>query len=159
MYRHWLILAATLFAGCSQATRVEVEYEPSPKTATNFANLPLVLANIPKRGDMILHEGLPSGFWEPELREQELNQKKTIKLRGYPFYEEPIALQGTDAEQFTALFSAKKSFKRYDEKKRCGGYDPEFYVEWKARKSRCLDQDPNCIAILASKPHRGSRGC
>ena len=36
-----------------------------------------------------------------------------------------------DAEPFTALFSSKKSFKRYDEKKRCGGYSPDYAVEWK----------------------------
>ena len=55
---------------------------------------------------MLLYEGLPSEFWEPELREQELNQAKTIKLHGYPFYEEPIALKGTDAEPIDALFSS-----------------------------------------------------
>ena len=89
MDRRWLILAATLFAGCSQASRVEVEYEQPLKTETNFANLPKVLAGIPKSGDLMLYEGLPSEFWEPELREQELNQKKTIKLHAYPFYEGP----------------------------------------------------------------------
>jgi hypothetical protein len=80
----------------------------------------------------MLHEGLPSEFWEPELRERELTQKKTIKLHGYPFYDEPIALNGTDAEHLTALFSAKKSFKRYVENKRCSGYHPEYCIDWKA---------------------------
>ncbi len=132
MSRHWLILAASLFAGCSQAPRVEVEYEQPQKTDANFANLPLVLAGIPKTRDMILHEGLPSEFWEPELRERELIQKETIKLHGYPFYDEPIALSGTDAEQLTALLSSKKSFKRYNDNKGCSGYYPEYCVEWKA---------------------------
>ena len=48
MDRRWLIVAAVLFAGCSQASRVEVEYEPPVKTETNFANLPEILADIPK---------------------------------------------------------------------------------------------------------------
>jgi hypothetical protein len=132
-FRAWqLILAASLFAGCSQASRVEVEYEQPQKTDTNFANLPLVLAGIAKSRDVMLHEGLPSEFWEPELRERELNQKKTIKLHGYPFYDEPIALKGTDAEHLSALFSAKKSFKRYVENKRCSGYHPEYCLDWNA---------------------------
>ena len=128
----YLILAASLFAGCSQASRVEVEYEQAQKTDANFANLPLVLEGIAKSRDVMLHEGLPSEFWEPELRERELNQKATIKLHGYPFYDEPLALNGTDAEHFTALLSAKKSFKRYAENKRCSGYHPDYCLEWKA---------------------------
>jgi len=144
MSDHWLILAATVFAGCSQASRVELEYEQPQKTDANFANLSLVLAGIPKSGDMILHEGLPSEFWEPELRERELKQKETIKLHGYPFYEEPISLKGTDAERLTALFSSKKSFKRYDGNKKCSGYYPEYCVEWNAGEAVtqaliCLD--------------------
>ena len=127
-----LILAASLFGGCSQASRVEVEYEPPQKTDTNFANLPLVVAGISKSQDVMLREGLPSEFWEPELRERELTQKETIKLHGYPFYDEPLALKGTDAERLTALFSAQKSFKRYNGNKKCSGYHPDYCVEWKA---------------------------
>ena len=37
----------------------------------------------------------------------------------------------SDAEQFTALFSAKGSFKRYRGQKACGGYHPDYCVEWK----------------------------
>jgi hypothetical protein len=132
MSRRWLILAASLFAGCSPASRVEVEYEQPQKTDANFANLDRVLAGIPKSGDTLLHEGLPSEFWEPELRERELNQKAILKLHGCAFYAEPIALDGTDAERLTALFSSKKSFRRYDGKKSCSGYYPEYCVEWKA---------------------------
>ncbi len=132
MDRRWLLLAAILFAGCSQATQIQGEPEPPQKTDTDFARLPQLLAGIPKSGDILLHEGLPSEFWEPELREQELTQKKTITFHGYPFYEEQRTLQGTDSEPFTALFSSKASFKRYDEKKRCGGYSPDYAIEWKA---------------------------
>jgi hypothetical protein len=130
--RRSLMLAAALFAGCSQASRFEVEYEQPVRTETNFANLPKVLAGIPKSVDTMLHEGLPSEFWEPELREQELNQKKIIKLHGYPFYEESIAFKGTDAERLTALFSSRKSFNRYEGNKRCSGFNPDYCVEWRA---------------------------
>ena len=132
MSRHWLIFTASLFAACSPASRVEVEYELPQKTDANFANLAQVLTGIPKARDMILHEGLPSEFWEPELRERELNQKAIIKLHGCAFYADSIALDGTDAERLTALLSSKKSFKRYDGKKSCSGYYPEYCVEWKS---------------------------
>jgi hypothetical protein len=128
---HW-ILAVSLFAGCSQPSPVEVEYEPPQKTDANFANLPLLIEGIAKSRDVLLREGLPSEFWEPELRERELNQKATIKLHGYHFYDEPIAPKGTDGEHLTALFSDKKSFKRYAENKRCSGYHPDYCLEWKS---------------------------
>jgi hypothetical protein len=131
MSRQRLILSASLFAACSPAPRVEVEYELPQKTDANFANLARVLAGIPKAREMILREGLPSEFWEPELRERELSQKETIKLHGCLFYAEPIALRGTDGEQLTALFSSTKSFKNYDGNKSCTGFYPEYCIEWK----------------------------
>jgi hypothetical protein len=130
--RRCLVLAAALFAGCSPASQYKIEYEQPVRTETNFANLPKVLAGIPKSGDTMLHEGLPSEFWEPELREQELNQKQTIKLHGYPFYEESIVLKGTDAERLTTLFSSRKSFNRYEGNKQCSGFNPDYCVEWRA---------------------------
>ena len=132
MDRRWLLLVATLFAGCSQPAPVTREYEQPLKTDTNFAHLPMVLAGIPKSADISLHEGLPSEFWEPELREQELSRAKTITIHGYRFYEYQVTAQGKDAEPITALFSSKKSFQRYNAKKRCGGYAPEYVIEWKA---------------------------
>jgi hypothetical protein len=132
MDRRWLLLVATLFAGCSQPSPVGREYEQPLKTDTNFAHLTLVLAGIPKSGDISLHEGLPSEFWEPELREQELNRAKTIAIHGHRFYEEPLTVQGKDADPFTALFSSRKSLQRYNANKRCGGYAPDYMVEWKA---------------------------
>ena len=79
----------------------------------------------------MLYEGLPSEFWEPQLREQELNRKKTIRLHGYHSMTTGSHSRRADAEQFTALFSAKGSFKRYRGQKACGGYHPDYCVEWK----------------------------
>ena len=70
----------------------------------------------------MLYRGLPSEFWEPELRAQELIKTKTIKLHGYPFYEEPIPIQGADAEPIDDVALLQETFRRYDEKKRCSGY-------------------------------------
>lgn len=65
------------------------------------------------------------------MRERELAQKKTIRLHGYPFYEDSRNLPGTEAGPFTALFTSKLSFKRYDGRKQCGGYSPDYSIEWK----------------------------
>ena len=41
----------------------------------------------------------------PSCGSGKLNQKKTIRLHGYPFYDERVAPQGSDLEQFTSAFS------------------------------------------------------
>jgi hypothetical protein len=132
MHRLWLLFTAALLAGCAQAPSVTLEYEQPKKTSTDFARLPAVLEGIPKSEHVMLYEGLPSEFWEPQVLERELKEKKTKRLNGYPFYDEERALEGADAERFTALFSAKGSFKRYRGEKACGGFHPDYCVEWKA---------------------------
>jgi hypothetical protein len=140
MCRVCLALVLTLLVGCTQESRIETEHEQEIKTDTNFAHLPLILAGIPKSSDISLYEGLPSEFWEPELLERELSQKKTHKLHGYRFYEELITIEGADAEQLTALLSSKKAFRAYEKTKRCGGFYPEYCVEWKKGQTatQCL---------------------
>jgi hypothetical protein len=128
----WLVLSLALCAGCSQASHVEVPYEPSIKTDTSFANLPRILAAIPKSGSMRLYRGLPSEFWEPGRRAQELCRAKTIRLHGYPFYEESIPIPEADAGRLTASLSSRATFRRRDGNKRCSGYSPEYGIECKA---------------------------
>jgi len=132
MDRRWLMLAAAVFSGCTQATNVEIDHDQPRPISTDFGRLPTVLEGIRKSGEVVLHEGLPSEFWEPELLQREANRKRTTRLHGYPFYDERLALRGADAERFTALFSAKGSFKRYRGPKVCGGYHPDYCAEWKA---------------------------
>jgi hypothetical protein len=128
----WLLLSLALLAGCSQASHVEVPYEPPIKTSTDFASLPRILAAIPKSGPTRLYRGLPSEFWEPELRTQELSRAKTIRLHGYAFYEESIPIAEPDAGRLTALLSSRATFRRHEGNKRCSGYSPEYCVEWQA---------------------------
>jgi hypothetical protein len=135
MDHRWLVFAVVLLAGCGQEPPVEARYEPPARTDTRFERLPLVLQGIQKTGDVSLYEGLPSEFWEPELRAQERKQKKTIDLHGYPFYEEQLVLQGKDAEQLSILLSAKTSFQRYRGSKPCGGYQPDYCLQWKSNST------------------------
>jgi hypothetical protein len=123
-------LAVTLLTGCSQVTEVEVEQEVLPNTETNFARLPSILAGIRGSEGTLLYEGLPSSFWEPELRNRELQDKRTFKLHGYVFYEEPLAWLRKDAEEALAVFKNKSSFAAYRRSKQCWGYNPEFGIRW-----------------------------
>ncbi len=129
--RGLFVLAVLWLVGCNQEVKVAVDITPPPPIETNFDRLPTILAGIPKTGVALLYEGLPSDFWEPQLLEQELARTKTIRLHGYPFYEELLALQGTDGEQFTALFSARTSFTKYTDGKKGGGFHANYCLEWK----------------------------
>ena len=126
------VFAAMSLVGCSQEVKVAVDLTPPPPIETNFDRLPKVLAGIPASGVALLYEGLPSDFWEPQLLEQELARTKTVRLHGYPFYEELLAFQGTDGEQLTALFSARTSFAKYTAGKKGGGFHANYCLEWKS---------------------------
>ncbi len=129
--RGLFVLAALWVVGCRQEIKVEFDGVPPPPIETNFDRLPTLLAGIPKTGVSLLFEGLPSVFWEPQLLEQELARTKTIKLHGYPFYEELLALQETDGEQITALFAAQTSFAKYTDGKKGGGFQADYGLEWR----------------------------
>jgi hypothetical protein len=131
MDRRWLMLTAVLFAGCTRAPDVQVPLEPPKPVSKDFAKLKSILDGLPRAGEVALYEGLPSEFWEPQLRESEANRKKTIGLHGYLFYDERLAPGGSDLEQLTALFTDARSFVRYRSTKVCGGYHPDYCVEWK----------------------------
>ncbi len=130
MNRRWLWLAVTLFVGCTVRQDVPVEEEPPPATDTNFDRLPAVLREISSAGEVLLYEGLPSEFWEPELRTRALKEKETIRLQGYAFYDEAQQLPAADASALTALLSATESFARHSSRKSCGGFQPEYCLEW-----------------------------
>lgn len=127
MSRYWLTISLTLCLGCSQAPQAEVE---RPEIAsTDFDRLKSVLVGI-QPGEVTLFEGLPSAFWEPELRERERKQKQTRHVHGYALYEEPSVLLAADAEPLTALLAAQSSFGPYSVPKRCGEFSPEFCLQW-----------------------------
>jgi hypothetical protein len=131
MSRRSLLLMVMLCLGCRDATEIVVE-EPPPAVSTDFARLQEVLAGVQKAGQVLLYEGLPSEFWEPQLRAQELAQKETLDVHGYPVYEEQLTLSDTDAEQLTSLFSARESYLPFDKvsRKKCGGFTAEYCAEW-----------------------------
>jgi hypothetical protein len=125
-----LLLAATLLAGCTQAPRSDVAYSPPKPVSTDFGRLQQALEGILRPGEAVLYEGLPSEFWEPQLLEQEMSRKRTVRIQGYPFYEERLELSGGDAERLTSLLSVGRSFQRLRESKTCGGYQPDYCIEW-----------------------------
>jgi hypothetical protein len=88
------------------------------------------LGGISSAGEVLLYEGLPSEFWEPEWRARELREKETIRLQGYAFYDEAQQMPAKEAAALTVLLSASESYARYNSRKSCGGFQPEYCLEW-----------------------------
>lgn len=127
----WILLAVLLLSGCRQEPKTP-DYQPPKPISTRFDRLGAALATIPNAESTTLYEGLPSVFWEPQLWEQELNTKRTIRLHGYLFYNDLLALKDKDGAQLTTLFSARNTFERYRSQKECGGYHADYCIEWKS---------------------------
>lgn len=133
MRRQWMMLVAVLCLGCRDAA-VVVDETPPAAVSTDFARLPDILAGVQKTDKVLLYEGLPSEFWEPQLRQQELIQKETLDVHGYAVYEEQLTPSGADAEQLSSLLSSRESYQPSDNSNRnkCGGFTAEFCVEFTA---------------------------
>jgi hypothetical protein len=129
--RHSLLLFTVLCLGCNSAAEVADETTP-PAVNTDFARLPEILAGVQKTGSVVVYAGLPSQFWEPQLRNQELLQKETLDVHGHPVYDEPQDPSSADSEQLTSLFSTKDSYQPLSpaKGKKCGGFTAEYCVEW-----------------------------
>jgi len=130
MYRSCLILLTLICVGCGSAPVAEVADSPPEQIDTDFTRLPDILSGVQKSAEIWLYEGLPGDFWEPELREQELKQKQTVRMHGYPVYEELPTVEATDAGALTELLSTPASFEPLSSGKKCGGFQLEYCIEW-----------------------------
>jgi hypothetical protein len=117
-------------AGCSPAPTSETAGDQPERAATDFDRLPAILAGV--GGTTTLYEGLPSAFWEPQLRETEATSKPTVELHGFRFYEDQPELSRADADQFRALFADRQSFQPYDKRKNCSEFHADYCLEWQA---------------------------
>lgn len=137
MNRYWPMLCVFLLTGCAQ--RSEVEDAPPKQADTNFDRLPMLLADIQTK-EVLLYEGLPSQFWEPRLREEQLRENQTVEIHGHPFYDDVLTLDKDACEQLTAIFITPNSFEKYRVDKQCSGYHPDFCLEWSSSgaSTQCL---------------------
>ena len=77
---------------------------------------------------LVLYEGLPHQYWEPEAFAQEKAVEPTIELNDWPFYPPPITLSSADESKFGRLFANRDGFVPYRGTKNCGGF--QFLQNW-----------------------------
>jgi hypothetical protein len=106
----------------------------TPKAAeeidTNFDHLKPLLDRIAKVTPTKLYEGLPHPSAEPEVFEQELKSKRSRESHHFRFYEPPLTLAGVDRTSIAQLFSNPTSFQDFGGGSFCGGFHPDYLIEW-----------------------------
>lgn len=104
------------------------------ETDSTFANLGPLAAAIARADRITLYEGLPHQVSEKDLLESEIKAKKTVKHHGFAFYAGPLPLKDGDAKSLLALAGNEKSFQPWAGVKKCGGFHPDYLVEFTAGK-------------------------
>ena len=79
-----------------------------------------------------LYEGLPHQFWDSKKLEEELANKRTIRITQFefPFYARPLSVSSEDIEALRQLATSSGSFLSYGGPKLCGGYHPDYALAW-----------------------------
>ena len=84
-----------------------------------------------RRADRIsLYEGLPHPFYETELFKKEKLEKPTVVFGGDSFYRDPLELKEADKAELRDLIGNPDSFQKFVAEKKCGGFHPDYAVEW-----------------------------
>jgi hypothetical protein len=99
---------------------------------TQFHEHKSLFATIHEGDKLTLYEGLPHQFDERRKWEEEKQSKKTVELHGFLFYRETLDLGVADEKQLKDLLGDEKSFRPWMGEKKCGGYHPDYCVEWYA---------------------------
>ena len=100
------------------------------KSDTDFENYKPLADAIGRADKVVLYEGLPHDVWEAKLLAKELKEKKTVERHGFPFYAGPLDLTADDAKKLIALFTDPGSFSQWVGPKKCGGFHPDYLVEY-----------------------------
>jgi hypothetical protein len=118
------------------AAAAVVFWPPSPRphpVDRRFDENKWLFTTIHRADRVTLYEGLPRSFGERDLLEEEQRTKPWIDLHGFPFYTPPLDLTAADRARLTEWLGTEASFRPLaDMVKGCGGFHPDFAVEWAA---------------------------
>ena len=87
------------------------------------------LDHVSASGELTVFEGLPRAT-DDELAKIK-NDNKTIEIDGWYFYAQPLPTKPSTVEKLRSTLVNYQSFQPYSGGKFCGGFHPDFCVEWK----------------------------
>jgi hypothetical protein len=124
-----VLTASIVIAGCS-GPRDSTGHRSLRQTDTNFDSHEVFVAAIKTASKIVLYEGLPHQAFDHDLLREELKSKETVTLDEFPFYAETFEWKPGDAEKVTSVFQSPKSFNPFLGEKLCGGFHPDYCIEW-----------------------------
>ena len=80
---------------------------------------------------VVLYEGLPHQGYDHKALEKDLKEKKTVRIHEFPFYAETLPLKENEATELKRLASDSDSYKLEGGRSKCGGFHPDYCIEWK----------------------------
>jgi hypothetical protein len=99
-------------------------------TVHPLPDLSPILRAIASSSGVKLFEGLPHQNFESEMLAQELASHRTVRFASFPFYEEAMEIHEDCKQQLTGTFRAVSAYGPFTPGKLCGGFHPDFAVEW-----------------------------
>jgi hypothetical protein len=103
-----------------------------PETSTKFDDLKPLIATLAKADKVVLHEGLPRPG--DKSFNTEKTTKKTVTIANWLFYAEPLDFKDKDESKLTDLIGSEKTFAAFSGVKKCGGFHPDYALEWRVGK-------------------------
>jgi hypothetical protein len=83
--------------------------------------------------DVEVFEGLPHQNNE-ELLNSELKKRNSFKCNGFNFYKGKKQLSFADTESLRNLLMDRESYRKYSGPKACGGFHPDFVIQFKQKE-------------------------
>jgi hypothetical protein len=90
---------------------------------------------IAKSNRVVVYEGLPHPF-EGDVLDKELARKDIFHLHKHPFYKDPLMVKDEDVKRLRAIFENPLLFKQMVEEKLCGGFHPDYCLEFYVAEKR-----------------------
>jgi hypothetical protein len=97
---------------------------------TTLENHKKLAAALKESEDCLLYEGMPHQMYEANALQKEIAAKKTIIRDSFNFYQQPLAWKGGDEKLVEKLISDSASFSPFQGEKKCGGFHPDYCLEW-----------------------------
>lgn len=97
---------------------------PKPDATKNLRD------TIKNSAQVCVFEGLPHPMFESELLKIEKKRKDATMVASYPFYTPKVQVEEVAASKLKAIISDSSNYIQFSGEKRCGGFHPDYAVEW-----------------------------
>ena len=88
--------------------------------------------------ELVVHRGLPRADGVAPATATPPAANDTITLQGYAFEGAAITISPPDVERLRVVLGARSSYASFTENKKCGGFHPDYALQWSDDERRYL---------------------